>query len=166
MNEYFIKIGEKKINIIEDNLINPDLIILYVHGLGGHFQYVYNTCDEIINKYNFFSKFNLKLIAFEFEGHGKSSGERFVINDYNTMVSTLKIVIDYIVKKYNKKIVICAKSLGCAIVLNYLVNLNCDSNYSNHDNHIIGNIFIAPMCGISNDKLPNYIVTKLLLFFI
>jgi alpha-beta hydrolase superfamily lysophospholipase len=149
-----------KINIIDDDIINPDIIILYVHGIGGHFQFIYDSLDEIKNKYDFFSNFNYKTIAFEFHGHGKSDGERFLINSYNDMIIDLSNVISHINNKYNKKIIICAKSLGCAIVLKYLSNSNKFINNTN----IIGNIFIAPMCGIHSSKLPHPILSNILIY--
>ncbi len=58
MNEYFIKSKNGKINVIEGvEIINCKGIILHVHGVGSHFQFVYDNLDEFEYRDNFFSKF-------------------------------------------------------------------------------------------------------------
>lgn len=158
MNEYFINSKNGKINVIEGvDITTPKAIILYIHGFGGHFQYIDDTLDEIINKDKFFSKYQFKLFAFEFHGHGKSLGNRFYVNDFNDYVVDLFNVIKHINTKYrDTMIIICAKSMGCAVVFKYLVNnIQCDN--------IIGCIYLAPMCGIHPKKLPSQCTINLLL---
>ena len=47
MIEFFIKSKFGKINVIEGKYIyNPLGIIIHIHGLGSHFQYVYDTPNE------------------------------------------------------------------------------------------------------------------------
>lgn len=108
-----------KINIIEGKHIdNIKGIIIHVHGIGSHFQYVYDSLDEFSERDLFFSEMNYKSFAFEFYGHGKSHGERCHINDFNDLVSDLVSVITYIKTIYKDiNFFLLAESMGCAVVL-------------------------------------------------
>jgi acylglycerol lipase len=160
MNNHKIDTIYGKINIIEGvNIKNIKSIILWVHGFGGHFQYVDDTLDELINKDFFFSNFDLKSIAFEFIGHGNSDGEKFLINDIDIMVNIMKIVIQFIKHKYkNINIFICAESMGCAITLKYLTLCNTENNIQDYKSII----FLSPMCGIDESNIPNCFIINLL----
>lgn len=157
MDNYYINTTYGKINIVEGiNTNNIKAIMLWVHGFGGHCQYVDDTLDELVNKDFFYSKFSLKTIGFEFIGHGKSDGEKFYIEDINILVNILDIIIMHIKNKYNNiKIIICAESMGCTIVLKYLLNYKQDDIYPL--------IFLSPMCGIEKSNLPNPIITNMLI---
>jgi acylglycerol lipase len=160
MKEFYLQSKNGNINIIEGNEIEFNkmkAIILNVHGLGSHFQFIFDTIDEFNNRDNFFSKFNYKSYAFEFYGHGKSEGERCVINNFDNLLNDLDCVINYINDKYNmkKKIYLCCESMGGSVALKY-VN-------SKKDNNIGGLILLSPMCGIDDTMKPSFISAKLLL---
>ena len=71
------------INILEgSNIENIKGIIINIHGIGSHFQHVYNYIDEFTYKDSFFRKFNFKSFALEFHGHGKSEGKKCFINSF------------------------------------------------------------------------------------
>lgn len=159
MKEFFLKSNNGNINIIEgSDIMDSKLqgIILNVHGLGSHFQFIYDTPDEFINRDKFFSKFNYKSYAFEFYGHGKSEGERCIINNFDNLLDDIDCVIKYINNKHNKKIFLCAESMGGSVVLKYIHNnINCDN--------IGGLILLSPMCGIDDMMKPSYISAQILL---
>ena len=64
MNQYLIETNNGCINVLEGvEIKNVKAIMLNVHGLGSHFQFTYDTLDEIGNRDKFFSKFKkLKII--------------------------------------------------------------------------------------------------------
>lgn len=170
MNEYFIdsfgscitnqdiKSNNHLINILEGTHINdPKAVILNVHGLGSHFQYIYPNLDELVCKDRFFSKFNFKTFGFEFRGHGKSFGTRCYINDFDILLEDLDCVIKFINKKYpNINIFMCAESMGGAVCLKYLIS-NSQIKY------IKGLILLSPLCGIDEHLKPSPLVTNILL---
>lgn len=158
MNEYFIKSKLGKINIIEGKDINDiKAIILHVHGVGSHFQFVYENLDELVSRDNFFSKFGYKSIAFEFYGHGKSEGLNCSIENFSDLVSDLSNVVIHINEKYQKKpIYICAESMGGAVCLKYIIDqfyLSC----------VKGIILLSPMCAIDDHLKPNPLMIQILL---
>ena len=54
MNEYFIKSKNGKINIIEGiNIIDIKAIILHVHGIGSHLQFVFPNLDDYSTRDNY-----------------------------------------------------------------------------------------------------------------
>ena len=44
----FCFINNHKINIVTHTLNNPDAILIHLHGLHGHFQYVSNNVNNLI----------------------------------------------------------------------------------------------------------------------
>lgn len=160
MNEYFIKSKNGKINIIDCKQIsNIKAIILHIHGVGSHFQFIYPNLDDIKSKDDFFSKFGYKSIAFEFYGHGKSEGLNCSINNFDDLVVDLKTVVTHINEKYpNIKIFLCAESMGGAVVIKYITNhINLSFNM------IKGVILMSPMCGIDDHLKPNPLLIKILI---
>ena len=157
MIEYYIKSKNGIINILEGEYINNCKgIIINIHGLACHFQYIYNTLDEIANKDKFFSQYNFKTFGFEFHGHGKSEGRRCTIYDFNDLVIDLNNVIEIIKIKYpNIKIFLLGESMGSAVIIKYIAS---------KINDISGIILLSPMCGIDKDMRPNYCLEKLLLW--
>jgi alpha-beta hydrolase superfamily lysophospholipase len=158
MNEYFIKSKLGKINIIEGKEVtNFKAIILHVHGVGSHFQFVYPNLDELITRDDFFSKFGYKSFGFEFYGHGKSEGLNCSIKNFSDLVTDLANVVTHIDSKYpDKSIFICAESMGGAVCLKYIIEklyLNC----------IKGFILLSPLCGIDNRFIPNPVMIQVLL---
>jgi acylglycerol lipase len=157
MTEYFIKSKNGKINIIEGkNIIDVYAVILHVHGIGSHFQYVFPNLDEFSERDNYLSKFNYKSIGFEFHGHGKSEGLQCYVNNFNDLLDDLNTVLYYINNIYlNKPIYIFAESMGAAVCLKYLINQK--------NNNIKGLILISPMCGIDDHLKPSPLMIKILL---
>ena len=157
MTEYFIKSKNGKINIIEGkNIINVNAIILHVHGIGSHFQFVFPNLDEFSERDKYLSKFNYKSIGFEFHGHGKSDGLQCYVNDFDDLLEDLNSVLYYITNIYlNKPIYLFAESMGAAVCLKYLIDQKNES--------IKGIILISPMCGIDDHLKPSPLVTKILI---
>jgi len=158
MIEYFIKSKNGKINIIEGKPIdNIKGIILHVHGVGSHFQFVYDNLDELVSRDGFFSKFGYKSIGFEFYGHGKSEGLNCSIGDFSDLVVDLANVVTHIDEKYpNNPIYICAESMGGAVCLKYIIKkiyLPC----------VKGIILLSPMCAIDDHLKPNPLMIQILL---
>lgn len=143
------------INILEGRDVNNMLgIILNVHGVGSHFQKVYDSLDEFDRRDELFSKFNYKSFAFEFHGHGKSEGKRCFINNFDDLLEDLDIVIKYIQKRFTQPLYLFCESMGCAVAFKYCIVKK---------NNIQGVIFTAPLCGISSKLKPNIIIRTLLL---
>lgn len=157
MIEYYIESKNGKINIIEGHdIINCKGIIINIHGLGCHFQYIYDTLDEITNKNKFFSLNNYKTFGFEFHGHGKSEGGRCTIYDFNDLIIDLNNVVDMVKMKYrDTKIFLFGESMGGAVIIKYIASKL---------NNINGIILLSPMCGIDKEMRPNYCLEKILLF--
>lgn len=143
------------INILEGRDVNSIVgIILNVHGVGSHFQKVYDSLDEFDRRDELFSKFNYKSFAFEFHGHGKSEGKRCYINNFDDLLEDLDYVIKYIEKRFSQPIYLFCESMGCAVAFKYCVV---------KPNNVRGVIFTAPLCGISTKLKPNIIIRQLLL---
>jgi alpha-beta hydrolase superfamily lysophospholipase len=142
MNQYFINSKNGKLNILEGGeIVEPKGIIINVHGVGSHFQHVFSNLDEFSSRDNWFNKFNYKSFAFEFHGHGKSDGTECFITNIDDLLDDLDTVISHINQKIpNKKIFICAESMGGAIILKYLIKRIND--------RINGVILLSPLCGI------------------
>lgn len=151
--QYRISSKNGMINILEGkHFNNPKAIILNVHGLGSHFQFVYPNLDELKSRDDFFSMFNYKTFGFEFYGHGKSDGPKCLINNFDNLIDDLKAVISYLFNKYKLKIYILAESLGGAIILKHLIQCN--------DDKIYGVILLSPMCGIDDHLKPHPTIIK------
>jgi acylglycerol lipase len=158
MNEYFINSIHGKINIIEgNNITNSKGIILHVHGVGSHFQFVYSNLDDLITRNNFFSKFGYGSIGFEFFGHGKSEGLNCSIENFDDLICDLINVVTHINTKYpNKNIFICAESMGGAVVLKYIIDSAQSSN-------VKGIILLSPLCGIDEHLKPKPYMINILM---
>jgi acylglycerol lipase len=157
MIEYFIKSKNGNINIIEgNNIIDVKAVILHVHGIGSHFQFVFPNLDDFSERDNYLSKFNYKSIGFEFHGHGKSDGLHCYVKDFNDLLNDLNTVLYYITNIYiDKPIYLFAESMGAAVCLKYLINQKNEC--------IKGLILISPMCGIDDHLKPSQLVLNLLI---
>jgi caffeoylshikimate esterase len=154
--EFFLKNHiNLNINVVEGiDISNIHIILIHVHGVGSHFQNVYNSLDEFNERDKFFSKFNFKSFALEFHGHGKSDGTRCAINNFDDLIYDLAIVTNYISKKYNKPIYLFGESMGCAVIFKYCITI---------PNNISGVIFLSPLCGIDKNLKPNCLIKNILL---
>jgi acylglycerol lipase len=151
---YLINKKNNKINILEGkeiNIING--IIIHIHGLGSHFQNLFNSLDEFENRDNLFIRFNYKSFALEFHGHGKSEGDRCKINSFDDLIDDLETLINHLNKILSCPIFLFAESMGCAVCLKYCIL---------RKNNIKGLIFLAPMIGIDEKLKPNILITKIL----
>lgn len=156
MKEMFLTNMSKKINIIYNELSKPSGIILHLHGAGSHFQHIMDTPNDIKNRMEFFGKHNIMTYALEFQHHGKSDGELGIVNDYNDLVSDLKLTIEYI--ELNHKdipLFIMAESMGGGIAIK-----NAILNKPN----VEGYILMAPLCGIADILKPNIFMQKILIY--
>jgi len=160
MKEFkLININQIKINIIEgEDIPNMNAIIIHIHGLGGHFQPLYdsfNSFDNFTKRDNFFNLYNFKSFGLEFHGHGKSEGYRCSIESFDDLLDDLHILITYVESNYyNIPIFLLCESMGCAVALKYCITKK---------NNIKGIIFLAPLFGIDDDLLPNCCFQKILL---
>lgn len=161
MIEYNIESKHGKINIIEGTSIsNIQAIILHIHGIGSHFQFIYPNLDDFNIRDKYFSSHNFLSIGMEFHGHGKSEGTRCFINDFNDLLIDLDAILNYINQYYpNKKIFILAESMGGAVILKYLIDQFNKKNIG----LIFGIILLSPMCGIDEHLKPGPIMTSILL---
>jgi acylglycerol lipase len=155
MNEFTLfNINKKKINIIEGiDVSKIKTIIIHIHGMGSHFQPVFECIDEFQNRDKLFSNFNYKSFALEFHGHGKSEGTRCAINSFDDLLEDLDLLINYIKTRYNQPIFLLAESMGCAVTLKYCIT-------KKHD--IKGIILFAPLFGIDDKLKPNFLIELIL----
>lgn len=156
MKEMFLTNMSKKINIIYNEILKPSGIILHLHGAGSHFQYIMDTPNDIKNRMNFFGKHNIMTYALEFQNHGKSDGELGIVNDYNDLISDLKLTIDYIELQHKDvPLFIMAESMGGGVAIkNAIINKP----------NIKGYILLAPLCGIADIIKPNIVMQKILIY--
>lgn len=151
----------QKINIIEgeneffNNKLIPKGIIIHIHGMGSHFQPVFDSVDEFSSRDKLFSKIDLKSFALEFHGHGKSEGIRCCIYSFEDLLDDLDTLINYIETNYNLPIFLFAESMGCAVALKYCITKK---------NNIKGLLFMAPLFGIDDSLKPNFIIATILKF--
>ena len=159
MREYKI-LNHKKIplNIIEgSNITDPSAIIINIHGIGSHFQKVYECEDSFMFRENKFLKNNIKIFALEFHGHGKSDGLRCSIDSFDDLVEDLLCLVKHIKNFFkNIPIFILAESMGGAVAIKY--NIKYNNNFK-----IDGYILLSPMCGIDDSLKPNPILVTSLI---
>jgi acylglycerol lipase len=154
MNEYNLKSVNGNINIIEDNNENFNAIILNLHGVGSCFQSVDSTFpNDIMFRINYFNKINYKVFAMEFQGHGKSQGERTRINDMNELLLDIDNTVNHIKNKYpNSPIYILAESMGGGLAIKYSIL------YRKIDKLLL----LSPFIGIYEERQPNPCISYLL----
>jgi alpha-beta hydrolase superfamily lysophospholipase len=143
-----------KINIIEGkNCEKIKAVIIHLHGMGSHFQPMFDCIDEFYNRDELFSRFSFKSFALEFHGHGKSEGNRCSIFSFDDLLDDLEILINYIENFYKQPIFLMAESMGCAVALKYTIV---------RKNNIKGLIFSAPLFGIDEHlKPPQFVINVL-----
>lgn len=159
MREYVI-LNNKKIplNIIEGcDVEKPLAIIINIHGIGSHFQKVYESMDSTEFRENIFKENSMKMFALEFQGHGKSGGLRCSIDSFDDLVSDLLCLVKDIRNKYkNIPIFFMAESMGGAVAIKYNIKHNKEFK-------IDGYILLSPMCGIDDSLKPNPVLTTTLI---
>ena len=154
--EFFLKNHiNLNINVIEGkDMSNIKGIIIYIHGIGSHFQAVYHSIDEFTVRDDYFSKFGFKSFALEFHGHGKSNGLRCSINSFDDLVDDLDVLVKYISNKYTYPIYLFGESMGCAVIFKYCIT---------KINNVVGVIFISPLCGIDEKLKLNKVLENILI---
>ena len=159
MREYTI-LNSKKIplNIIEGcEIDNPSAIIINVHGIGSHFQKVFNSMDSTEFRNDIFKENNMKMFALEFHGHGKSGGLKCSIDSFDDLVDDLLCLVKDVKSKCkNTPIFLMAESMGGAVCIKY--NIKYNSKYK-----IDGYLLLSPMCGIDDSLKPNPVLTTTLI---
>jgi alpha-beta hydrolase superfamily lysophospholipase len=155
MKEYYIESKNNMINVIEgDDVEDCKAVMLHIHGLGTHFQFICDTHDALINRDKFYSYYRYKTFGFEFSGHGKSKGSRCVVYNFNDLIDDLQCVLNLIHKSYsNKKVFLVGESMGGAVIIKYIAE-------KFHD--IAGIILLSPMCGIDEEMVPTPFMVNLL----
>lgn len=167
---YLINKKNKKINVLEGKRIKDyKCILLHIHGIGSHFQKrdYEDQLDEFVHFDkidDYLIKHKIKSFALEFEGHGKSDGERCLVNNINDLVDDIEVTIDYLRvlynteynteynTKYNTKIFIIAESMGGNVAIRYCLK-----------NKVDGLILLSPMCGIDKELIPNCFLRNILM---
>jgi acylglycerol lipase len=153
MKEFYIVDRGEKINILYDEYKNPSCIIIHLHGLNSHFQYIYNCQNEFEYRIKYLQKANISSYALEFYAHGKSSGEKGYIYDFDMFISNVLVLISYIEYKHpNLPIFMLGESMGGAIAIKIGIIVK----------KIKGIILLAPMCGMNeNIKISNTTINLL-----
>jgi acylglycerol lipase len=146
MKEFYIVDRGEKINIIHDELENPECILIHLHGLNSHFQFVYECQNEFKYRIKYLQKANISSYALEFIGHGKSGGIKGYINNFEKVLTNVLSLLTYIEFKHpNVPIFLFGESMGGAISIKISIL----------SKKIKGIIVLAPMCGIDENKYPS-----------
>ena len=147
------------LNVCEGlNIHNPQAIIIQIHGIGGHFQFIMDSHDMFEYKNFVFSKKGIKSYGLELTGHGKSDGLKCSIDNYDDLVEDIRSFVLFIKNKHpNLKIFIYGESMGAGLSIIYQIKYKENS-------HISGYSFVAPMCGITKKVTPNFFRLNILLF--
>lgn len=146
MKEFYIVDRGEKINIIHDELKNPDCILVHLHGLNSHFQFIYDCQNEFKYRIKYLQKANISSYALEFLGHGKSGGMKGYIDNFEKVTTNVLSLLTYIEFKHpNIPIFLFGESMGAAISIKIGIL----------SKKIKGVILLAPMCGLDYDKIPS-----------
>lgn len=108
--------------------------LIATHGIGEHLgrhEYV----QEIFGS-------DLNIFQYDLRGHGKSSGEKAFVQDFDYFLKDLNEIISYLKTKYDaKRIILFGHSMGALITLGHV------QNYRDHDDIIEGVVVNAPPMG-------------------
>lgn len=108
------KLGHKTVVHVFEPSNRPNKTVLLIHGYFDH-------TGSFKNVINHFLHLNYRVIGYDLEGHGLSSGERGVIGDFSEYVTTLQMVLRYCeISMFWPNIVI-GHSTGAAIITEYLL---------------------------------------------
>jgi len=144
----------KKINIIEGtNNKNIKAIIIHIHGIGSHFQPLFECIDDFKYRDELFCKFNYKSFGLEFHGHGKSEGTKCSISNFDDLLDDLDTLVRFIKTIYKQPIFFLCESMGCAVALKYCIE---------YKNDIKGVIFLAPLFLVDDNLKPNCLIIIIL----
>lgn len=150
---YFTINNNIKLNVVSHTINNPKAILIHLHGLGCHFQNIFESNDNFENRIKFFEPLSIVSYALELRGHGLSSGTRFYVNDFDDYLYDLHSLIEYVRNVYpNLPIHLIGESMGGAIAIKYSIKYNNIYNNSIKYNDIKSIILLAPMCGVSSSS--------------
>ena len=125
-----------KLSILTHELNNPKVILIHLHGLHGHFQFIYNCYDSFNKRVDVLKKANILSYALEFRGHGKSSGKKGYFKNFDELISDIKRLLEYIEHLHpNIPIYILGESMGGAIAVKVSIILD----------NISGIVLLAPI---------------------
>ncbi len=135
------------INILTHDINDFDKILIHIHGLGSHFQPVYDCMDDFSQRCNILCQHKIKSYAIELRGHGLSDGLRCHIDSFDEYIEDVNTLINYLEMEYNNiPIFILGESMGGAVGIKYCIT---------HPDIIKGIILFAPMCGMAiNNTIP------------
>ena len=155
IHNFIIKNNNVDINIVtldEEPIISRESsVLIHIHGLGGHFQSVFDCMDSFINRAKTFN--NYISYGLELRGHGLSSGTRFALYDFNDYIADLHCLVQYIKEQNPRHIYILGESMGGAVACKYSIV---------YPDIITGIILLSPMCGLANTLLkPWYTIATL-----
>lgn len=145
------------INICEgQSIYNPSAILIQIHGIGGHFQFIFDSEDMFEYKNFVFSKKNIKSYGLELSGHGNSDGLKCSIDNYEDLVEDIRTCVIYLRSKHpNLKIFIYGESMGAGLSIIYQTKYKSESLVS-------GYLFVAPLCGFVDKLKPNRILINVI----
>jgi acylglycerol lipase len=134
--------GVRKANIFYEAWL-PDkdvkAVLLIVHGLGEH-------CRRYVNVVNHFVPLGYAVYGLDHLGHGKSDGEREVIERFSDYTDTLKTYFEMVkVWQPGKPIFLYGHSLGGLIAIDYLLD---------HQASFTGAIISAPLIKVPANITP------------
>lgn len=93
---------------------NPTATVLMVHGYYDHVGLYTNLIDYCLEQ-------NLNVVTFDLPGHGLSSGEPAVIDDFQQYDEVFTHILEQAHKYFSHPIYAFGQSTGGAIILNYLL---------------------------------------------
>uniref|UniRef100_A0A6C0J3K6 Serine aminopeptidase S33 domain-containing protein n=1 Tax=viral metagenome TaxID=1070528 RepID=A0A6C0J3K6_9ZZZZ len=154
MNNFSILNDNNRLNILTDNLDNPKIILIHLHGLHGHFQHIYDCADDFTNRTEILKKANIKSYALEFRGHGKSSGKVGYFKNFDELMSDFERLLEYIKHLHpNIPTYLLGESMGGGMSVKIAILFE----------QISGIILLAPMLGVANKIKPkDYLINFLL----
>jgi alpha-beta hydrolase superfamily lysophospholipase len=114
-------------------------VLLIVHGLGEH-------SGRYMNVVNYFLPLGYAIYGLDHIGHGKSGGEREIVQQFDDFTITLKTFFQMVVEwQTDKPIFVVGHSMGGAITSSYLLDHQADFR---------GAIISAPAVKVGDDISP------------
>lgn len=151
---YYITNNNLNLNVKTHNVKNPQAVLIHIHGLGGHFQAKYNKYDSLEYRITMCAS-DIISYGFELRGHGKSEGDRFMIDCFDKYIDDLDKLVEYISRVHHSlQIFIIGCSMGGAICISYSIK---------YPNKISGIILLAPMTGLSNELDKSWVKMKIII---
>lgn len=145
--------GDIKLNILTKMIDSPKAVLIHVHGIGSHFQPIFNSVDCLENRIILLDQ---QFISYgiELRGHGLSDGIRFSINSFDDYLADLHILVEYIkIHHPTLPIFILGHSMGGTITIMYSIK---------YSGIINGVILLAPMCGIDEVIKLSWLTRKVM----